>query len=533
MYPRKVGVKKRDKIFMKRKSLLYVIIDIIIVAISFLFIAWLKPATKKFILPTYLPYMVGFLFIWLIISILSDKYNPKSKEKVIDIIASISICDFTILAIISILIALLHITGYSRMIVFGTLILSYVLECFSGFIYFYHRKIRNNNVMVEPIDISDSRIQIPDIFPEEQPEELLHSKIENIEDSIYPHLKNRYLSKYPELLEFIENRLELEKIHKDRSLILYTHTLYNIENIEPASQKLFINLHKVNDIRRINKYFIKVNKNLKFGGYFIGCGETLKERKNKFFTRYSKLIAIFFYFADFIYKRIFPKLPITKEIVFAITKGENRAISKCEILGRLYFCGFELVDLKELYGKLYFIVKKKRKPIENAEPSYGPIFKMKRVGKDGKMIYTYKLRTMHPYAEYLQKHIHDKYNLANSGKFKYDFRITGWGKWFRRLFIDELPMLINWFHGELNLVGVRPLSQDFFNRYPDDLKKERVKYKPGLIPPYYADLPNSIEEVWESERKYLAKYKQHALLTQIRYFWKALVNIIFKNARSG
>ena len=68
---------------------------------------------------------------------------------------------------------------------------------------------------------------------------------------------------------------------------------------------------------------------------------------------------------------------------------------------------------------------------------------------------------------------------------------------------------------------------------PDDLKKERVKYKPGLIPPYYADLPNSIEEVWESERKYLAKYKQHALLTQIRYFWKALVNIIFKNARSG
>ena len=522
---------------MKRKSLLYVIIDIIIVAISFLFIAWLKPATKKFILPTYLPYMVGFLFIWLIISILSDKYNPKSKEKVIDIIASISICDFTILAIISILIALLHITGYSRMIVFGTLILSYVLECFSGFIYFYHRKIRNNNVMAESIDISDSRIQIPDIFPEEQPEELLHSKIENIEDSIYPHLKNRYLSKYPELLEFIENRLELEKIHKDRSLILYTHTLYNIENIEPASQKLFINLHKVNDIRRINKYFIKVNKNLKFGGYFIGCGETLKERKNKFFTRYPKLIAIFFYFADFIYKRIFPKLPITKEIVFAITKGENRAISKCEILGRLYFCGFELVDLKELYGKLYFIVKKKRKPIENAEPSYGPIFKMKRVGKDGKMIYTYKLRTMHPYAEYLHDYITEKYGYSESGdgiaKIKDDFRVTSWGRFLRKHWLDELPQLINVLKGEMKLVGVRPLSKRFLAEYPEVLIRARLKHKPGCIPPYVAHIHHSLGEYIESDKKYLDYKKQHPIWADIKYFFWAVFNILTGKIKSN
>ena len=28
---------------------------------------------------------------------------------------------------------------------------------------------------------------------------------------------------------------------------------------------------------------------------------------------------------------------------------------------------------------------------------------MKRIGKDGKPIYVYKLRTMHPYAEYLQE----------------------------------------------------------------------------------------------------------------------------------
>ena len=84
----------------------------------------------------------------------------------------------------------------------------------------------------------------------------------------------------------------------------------------------------------------------------------------------------------------------------------------------------------------------------------------------------------------------------------------------------------------MKLVGVRPLSETFFSVYPEDLKKARIKYKPGLIPPYYVDLPNSIEEVWESERKYLEKYKKNPIKTDLVYFIKSLNNILFHHAKS-
>ena len=46
----------------------------------------------------------------------------------------------------------------------------------------------------------------------------------------------------------------------------------------------------------------------------------------------------------FIFHRVFPKIPITKQLYFIITKGKNRIFSKAEIFGRLSFCGFEMVN---------------------------------------------------------------------------------------------------------------------------------------------------------------------------------------------
>ena len=71
--------------------------------------------------------------------------------------------------------------------------------------------------------------------------------------------------------------------------------------------------------------------------------------------------------------------------------------------------------------------------------------------------------------------ITDKNKLADSGKIKDDYRITVYGKFLRKYWIDEFPMIINWFKRELKIVGVRPLSEDYFSRYPDDLKKLRIK----------------------------------------------------------
>ena len=146
---------------------------------------------------------------------------------------------------------------------------------------------------------------------------------------------------------------------------------------------------------------------------------------------------------------------------------------------------------------------------------------MNRVGKSGKSITVYKIRTMHPYAEYLQEYIYKVNELEKGGKFKNDFRVTTWGRVLRRLWIDELPMIINLLKGQLKLVGVRPLSQQYLSLYKRELVEERKKVKPGLIPPFYADLPKTLDEIMESEIKYLKAYKSSPFFTDLKYFFYA------------
>ena len=108
-------------------------------------------------------------------------------------------------------------------------------------------------------------------------------------------------------------------------------------------------------------------------------------------------------------------------------------------------------------------------------PSYGPIFKMRRVGFNKKTIFVYKFRTMSPYSEYLQKHIADENKFSKTGKIKDDYRITFYGKFFRKYWIDEFPMVINLLKGQLKIVGVRPLSEHYFDKYPKYLQDLRIK----------------------------------------------------------
>ena len=115
---------------------------------------------------------------------------------------------------------------------------------------------------------------------------------------------------------------------------------------------------------------------------------------------------------------------------------------------------------------------------------------------------------------------------------KGDYRITSWGKIFRKYFIDEIPQLYNWLKGDLNLVGVRALSEHYLQLYPEDLQKQRINFKPGLIPPYYSDLPKSFDEIINSEKSYLSKKENSPLLTDLIYFTRAISNILFSGARS-
>ncbi|MEM1042744.1 MAG: sugar transferase [Bacteroidota bacterium] len=301
----------------------------------------------------------------------------------------------------------------------------------------------------------------------------------------------------------------------------------------PAGTEAIVNGARLNDVRYLNKFFEAVNAALPTGGTFAGCVQTSELRKRAVFGAHPRWIAWLVYAVEFLFTRAFPKLKPTQRLYFALTKGRGRAFSKAEVLGRLVSCGFEIVEHYDSDDGLFrFVVRKERAPAFDENPSYGPVFKMKRVGRGGEPVHVYKLRTMHPYAEYLQAYLYATNSLDEKGKFRDDFRITTWGRTFRRLWIDELPMLLNWLRGDLRLVGVRPISEHYLSLYPEALAAQRCRHKPGLVPPFYADLPNGFEEVLDSEAAYLEAYERAPVRTNVRYFGRAMYNIFVKRARS-
>ena len=199
----------------------------------------------------------------------------------------------------------------------------------------------------------------------------------------------------------------------------------------------------------------------------------------------------------------------------------------------MVYCGFKILDLAAVDDVVYFAAAKNGlyEPVKKF--FYSPMFKMKRIGKGGKTIYVYKLRTMYPYSEFIQDFVYEHNNLEVGGKFKDDFRVPAWGKLFRKLWIDELPMLINWVKRDLKFVGVRPISNHYLSLYSKEHQERRKNFKPGLIPPFYADLPETIEEIEFSEKRYFDAYEKNPIKTDVKYFVKALNNILIKKKRSA
>ena len=155
------------------------------------------------------------------------------------------------------------------------------------------------------------------------------------------------------------------------------------------------------------------------------------------------------------------------------------------------------------------------------------------MGREGEIFNVYKLRTMHPYSEYIQDYVYDLHDLEEGGKMKHDFRVTTWGRFARQVWLDELPMIVNIMKGEIKIFGVRPLSNHYFNLYDDDLRDRRIRYKPGLMPPYYADMPAGLDGIQLSEMRYFDSWDKNPLGTDLRYFARSVYNIVFRSARSN
>ena len=301
----------------------------------------------------------------------------------------------------------------------------------------------------------------------------------------------------------------------------------NLDNLTELKQPLHMVSH-------LNTLLNETNEAMPVGGYMLCHTRTAVLKRKLIMKRYPWGINYLVFTLHFLWHRVMPKLKWTKWFYFWVTKGRNRTFNRVEVLGRIYRAGFEVVNEEYRLGEFFVLARKVNSPIWNDAPSGGLLIKLQRVGKNGKIIGVYKFRTMYSYSEYLQSYIYEHNHLQQGGKFADDYRITPWGHWMRKCWIDELPMLINFFKGDIKLVGVRPLSRHYFSLYTPEMQELRTKVKPGLLPPFYYDkqTPKTIEEVQNSERRYTEAYLKHPVLTDFKYFFGTIGNILFRGKTS-
>jgi lipopolysaccharide/colanic/teichoic acid biosynthesis glycosyltransferase len=471
----------------------------------------------------------SYILMILIFSFLFDKYEIKRKYGYYRILNKYLYPWILTTIIILGLIFLFDLNFYRWNYVLIALISLFLFEITLlslRFSYRYAKFVDDKNQLKHSFIIKES-IRQEEALEEIAEEELAEYKSQELD--LLKDLIPLAAIQNKEILKLIDrNSSDNKKLH----LFVNTINRHIFSHYQNHSLELIVNTLRVNRLKYINKFLEIINIKLKRGGKLIICVETLYQRRQRHNKKFPPIIRPFIYVIEFVIHRLWPRLPFLRKFYYWIWNKNSKRISYAETLGRLYSCGFEYIEELTTEGLTWFVLRKKDRPLLSFDVTYSPIVKLKRIGKRNKIINVYKMRTMHPYSEFLQDFIYKSNRLAEGGKFKDDFRITALGHVMRKMWIDELPMIFNFIKGDLKLVGVRPLSKHYFSLYPHEIQKKRTKFKPGLIPPFYADLPKTFEEIVASESKYLDEYEKSPLTTDLKYFFKALWNILINKARS-
>ena len=509
----------------------YVIIGSIMLFIVYFMVVKLKTGT--FYLYPWSERILLVLFAsWLVSIPLTKKYSfiTDKANNTYYVISPYIKSGLIMLLIAAMVYFFFRIESLSRFLLFGTILIYSILETFSVLLYYISKKYDDESKIGELLANTNLSWDIEDLDFKTESEKYQSNQDVSIK-SIFNQLSS--LEDKDQIVDFLEKNLKDVNINFHSSTIYSTITLENIEILRNNSKNLLVNLHKLNDMRYLNQYLITSHTKLIPDGILIGYLLPLETTFNRLQNQMPKLLFTLFYPLHFFFSRVIPKIPKINRLYFLLTKGNNRTISKAEMYGRLNFCGFKIVNNTIINDKLFFIAKKVKTVSKIKNPSYHPIVKLPRVGYRKEIIKIHKFRTMHPYSEFLQKDIYEKNELDSRGKFKNDFRVTSWGRIMRKFWIDELPQIYDWMQGRINLVGVRALSEQYFSLYPKSLQDLRTQFKPGIIPPFYVDLPDDLDDICKSEEKYLLQKAKTPLRTDLKYGIKAFINIIFKGARSG
>jgi len=151
--------------------------------------------------------------------------------------------------------------------------------------------------------------------------------------------------------------------------------------------------------------------------------------------------------------------------------------------------------------------------------SKGPVFfKQERLGQNAKPFNVLKFRSMIHNAEKLTGPVWSQ---------KDDPRITRMGKFVRRVWLDEVPQMINVLKGEMSLVGPRPERAFFVEKLSLEIPyyKRRLKVRPGITG--WAQVKHKYDETIEDVKVKLQYDLFYIENMSIRMDLKILMRTVF------
>ena len=162
---------------------------------------------------------------------------------------------------------------------------------------------------------------------------------------------------------------------------------------------------------------------------------------------------------------------------------------------------------------------------------WGPIFyKANRIGKGNKPFKMYKFRSM--------KVLKEPKKGAEASLRPDEDRIFAFGRFIRKVKIDELPQLINILNGTMSIIGPRPVAQDQFELFRTGKWNLAAQVPVGLSGPaalydfiygdQFTDEKEYMEKVFETRRELEYVYvKKAGLLYDLKMIVYTVICIVY------
>lgn len=131
----------------------------------------------------------------------------------------------------------------------------------------------------------------------------------------------------------------------------------------------------------------------------------------------------------------------------------------------------------------------------------GPLFRQRRIGKDGKEIRIFKFRSMYADAHDNPEKYLSEAQMAQwtrEQKVDNDPRVTRIGKFIRKTSLDEVPQFINVLVGDMSVIGPRPVTEAETYEF-GEFRNEVLSVRPGITG--WWQVTDRNDATWENGRR--------------------------------